>query len=238
MISIRPSFIHIALATTLGIGLSNLCVTKAEASIPFNPPTSGAPIGRGGASRGDECSPNPIEFSRRFQPLTPVNSNYGLTLRPRPTLFAYVPPSPASQVFFSLKDESGTTQYETFIPISKPGVLEIKIPDSVRPLEVGKRYVWGVAVLCTGALTPNSPFVTSWIQRIQPSVQVASSLQKPASLEQAILYGSNGIWYDTLETLAILQKQKPDNTTVQANWKGLLNLVGLGEISPEGVPNF
>ena len=238
MISIRLSCIHVALTITLGIGLGSFFGTQAEAGIPFNPPTSGAPTGRGGASRGDKtCSPNPVEFLRRFQALTPVNSNYGLTLRPRPTLFAYVPSSLASQVFFSLKDENGTTHYETFIPISKPGVLEIKIPDSVHPLEVGKQYSWGVAILCSGELTPGTPFVTSWIQRVMPSAHVASTLQKPASLEQAILYGSAGLWYDALETLATLQKQKPNNTQIQADWKELLNLVGLGEISTEAVPN-
>jgi Domain of Unknown Function (DUF928) len=238
MISIRLSFIQVALSTTLGIGLSSFFSAQAEAGIPFNPPTSGAPVGRGGASRGDQtCSTNPVDFSRRFQSLTPVNSNYGLTLRPRPTLFAYMPPSSASQVFFSLKDEHGNTQYEAFIPISKPGVLEIKIPDSARPLEVGKQYVWGVAILCSGTLTPNSPFITSWIQRVKPSAEIASSLKETASLEQAILYGSNGIWYDTLHTLSMLQKQKPNNTEVRANWKELLNFVGLGEISTEAAPN-
>jgi Domain of Unknown Function (DUF928) len=238
MISIRPALIHVALLTTLGIGLDSFLSTEAKAGIPFNPPTSGAPTGRGGASRGDKtCSSNPVEFSRRFQSLTPINSNHGLTMRPRPTLFAYVPPSPASQVFFSLKDESGMTHYETFIPISKPGILEIKVPDSVRPLEVGKQYSWGVALLCSGELTPGTPFITSWIKRVVPSANVASALQKPASLEQAILYGSKGIWYDTLETLATLQKQQPSNTQIKANWKELLNLVGLGEISTEALPN-
>jgi Domain of Unknown Function (DUF928) len=239
MITFKRAFTNVLLTAALGLG-SNMVLASspAEASIPFNPPTSGAPTGRGGASRGDQaCSSNPVEFSRRFLSFAPANSNYGLTLRPRPTLFAYVPPSPASKVFFSLKDESGKTHYQTTLPISKSGILKIQIPESVRPLEVSKRYVWGVAVLCSGTLTPNSPFVTSWIQRIEPSAALQTGLHKAASLEQATLYGINGIWYDTLTTLVTLQKQQPQNTQLRTAWSDLLISVGLGAVATESVVN-
>lgn len=238
MNTFKHAFTTILLTAVLGLGSDILSSTRAGASIPFNPPSSGAPVGRGGASRGDQaCSVNPVEFSRRFLSLVPVNSNYGLTLQPRPTLFAYVPPSPASKVFFSLKDESGKIHYQTTLPIAKSGILKIQLPESVRPLDMGKRYVWGVAVLCSGALTPNSPFVTSWIQRMEPSASLAGSLQKTASLEQATVYGTHGIWYDTLATLVTLQTQQPKNAQVRDAWSSLLSSVGLGVVATEPVVN-
>lgn len=227
-------FASLLLTTSLGLGAELLASPKAEARIPFNPPSTGAPIGRGGASRGDAtCSPTPSVFSRQFIPLTPAQSNSGLTVRPHPTLLAYVPPSSASTAFFSLKDENGRIHYQTTVPLSKGGVVKITIPQSARPLALGKQYSWGLAVLCSGELGPNSPFVTSWIQRVPPSAQMAAHLSQSASIEQATLYGTQGIWYDTLATLFTLKQQQPGDVNLRSTWRDLLSAVGLSEVAAE-----
>jgi len=207
----------------------------ALASVPFNPPKGGAPGGRGGASRGDAvCSTNPAEFTQRFMPLTPVNSSYGLTVAQRPTLFAYIPPSSARKAFFSLKDENGRMHYQTTLPIAgSGGFLRINLPESVPPLVVGKRYHWGVAVLCAGKLKPDSPFVSSWVQRIEPSPKLAEQISKTAAMEQASLYGTHGIWYDMLTILVDARQQQPNNPALRSDWTNLLSSVGLGAIASE-----
>jgi hypothetical protein len=147
---------------------------------------------------------------------------------------AYVPPSSASTAVFSLKDESGATHYQTTMSIAQGGgIVPVTIPASARPLELGKQYRWGIAVLCSGKLQPNSPFVTSWIQRVEPSAQLAAQVQQSASLKQAALYGADGLWYDTLATLFILQQQQPGNTTLRSTWRDLLSSVGLGDVAAE-----
>jgi hypothetical protein len=236
MIKYRHTLSAILLTATLYWGGEILSSANAEAGVPFNPPTGGAPSGRSGASRGDTtCSANPAEFTHRFMPLTPANSNYGLTVVPRPTLFAYIPPSSAKNTFFSLKDDTGRVHYQTTLPISKAGILRIEMPASAPPLVVGKRYRWGIAVLCAGKLKPDSPFVSSWIQRVEPSPQLLGKINQSASIEQAALYGTNGIWYDTIATLATLKQQQPGDSKLQSAWSELLSTVGLGAVSSEPI---
>jgi hypothetical protein len=225
----------ILLATALCLGGELLPGVSAWAGVPFNPPSDGAPKGRGGASRGDRtCSANPAEFLHHFMPLTPTNSNYGLTVSQRPTLFAYIPPTSAPKAFFSLKEENGPVHYKTTLPIANNGgILRIELPESMPPLMVGKRYQWGVSVLCDGKLQPDSPFISSWIQRVEPSAKLVEQVSQVPSIEQATLYGTNGIWYDTLVTLADLRRDQPNNSTLESTWSDFLSSVGLDEIASE-----
>jgi hypothetical protein len=180
------------------------------------------------------CAANPAEFTRRFMPLAPKDSNYGLTVAQRPTLFAYVPPSSAQKLFFLIKDEKGKVHYQTTLPVAKNGgIMRFQVPASAPPLSVDKRYEWSVAVLCSRRIKPDSPFVSSWIQRVAPSANLTSQLGRTASIEQATVYGKHGIWYETLLTLAEIRQKQPNNPQLSSEWTGLLSSVGLGEIASE-----
>ena len=213
----------------------SLSQAASQAGTAFNPPGGGAPSGRGGASRGEiACSSNPIEFSHRFVTLTPVDSNYGLTFSERPTFFVNIPPSSAQKAFFSLKDDQGKVHYQAILPINQQGgIMRIDLPRSVSPLVVDRRYQWGVAALCSGKLKPDSPFVSSWIKRVMPSTNLTKQLMKAPLMERVAVYSTNGIWYDTLTTLADTRQQQPNNLTLLETWSVLLNDVGLGEIASQ-----
>ena len=217
----------------LYVGCVSLSAEISQAGTVFNPPGGSAPSGRGGASRGEvACSSNPIEFSRHFLPLTPVDSKYGLTVSERPTFFVNIPPSSAQKAFFSLKDERGKVYYQAMLPINKQGgIMRIDLPQSISPLDIDRPYQWGIAALCSGKLKPDSPFVSSWIKRVSPSTNLMNQLTKAAPIERTALYSTNGIWYDTLTTLADIRQQQPNNTNLLSTWNALLNSVGLGEIA-------
>lgn len=222
------------LTATLLLGV-DLLPDRAAWAVPFNPPSGGAPKGRGGASRGDTtCSTDPETFLQRFMTLTPLDSNYGLTASHRPTLFAYIPPTAAQKAFFTLKEENGRVHYQTIVSIpSKGSILRIDLPQSMPPLKLGQRYQWGIALLCKGKLRPDSPFVSSWVQRVEPPVKLAGKTSQLATMEQAALYGANGIWYDMLATLAELKRQQPNNSALHSKWSELLSAAGLGAIALE-----
>ena len=196
--------------------------------VTFVPPNGDAPREtRGGAARDSSCLQTE-ETNLSLTALVP-RSNYGLTTQSHPIFLVYMPSVPTGSVFFNLRDEQGQSVYETFLEIEdSSGVVTIEMPKDAPPLEVGKIYEWGVAVPCSARLRPDSPFVSSWVQRISENESVAHELNR--SLEYASQYGQAGIWYDMLALLAELREVSPDSATVNHNWLNVLQSVDLEQV--------
>jgi hypothetical protein len=47
------------------------------------------------------------------------------------------------------------------------------------------------------------------------------------------LYANEGVWYDSLKTLADLRLTNPDDLTLANDWKELLDYAGLSSIDRE-----
>lgn len=214
--------------TTSGNALSNHVI----ASVTFEPPNGGQPNNTaGGASRGGLCSEDPAIPGSWMSPLMPSNQA-GLTVTDRPTFFVYVPQTSAKTALFVLKDETEDYDYTKTIPISRTaGIISVKLPSDAPALEVGKRYKWSFVLLCNGELRPDSPGIEGQIQRVAENPTLSNELKNSSPLERAALYGKDGIWYDTLTSLAELRRSQPDNTTLAATWEDLLKSVGLEAIA-------
>jgi hypothetical protein len=204
--------------------------TNITPIVQFHPPTDRR-IGdsRGGASRSTEVKCSSDETYR--PPMTPLlpASKQGLTSTSHPTFWVYIPPTSAPKAHFTLKDENNRGVYQTLIPITRAGeIISINLPTERPALEVGKTYQWSVALICQPTQTA-IPIVTGQIQRIEPDV--ALQLEKKMPLEQAASYGRAGIWYDMLNSLALLKKAQPNDNTITANWVQLLNSEGLEDVA-------
>jgi hypothetical protein len=157
---------------------------------------------------------------------------YGTTLRERPSILVYLPDSPAEKAVFSLKDEGGNTVYQMSFPVSgEAGVLMVQPPANAPALEVGKNYQWFLALKIDGTLSPSTPYVDGWVQRVQPSAELSSALQQPDALKRAEILGKNGIWYDCVATLAMLRNGQPASQTLNQHWVELMADVGLQEVN-------
>lgn len=211
--------------TTLKTGESNFRVT-------FNPPGEDKPKqSSGGASRGGQCPRDEGEIKPYITALIPT-SDRGLTIQERPTLFVYVPATPARKAFFSLHDDSDTIHYQTFIDLSdRAGIVQINLPNEAPVIETGKEYKWSFVLMCDNLLRPDSPLVEGYIKRIAPNSVLSKHLEGATSIERAKLYGEAGIWYETLSTLAQLRTSNPEDTRLVSVWQELLNSVGLKEIA-------
>jgi hypothetical protein len=213
---------------------TSLATDALPGPVMFNPPGGDAPREtRGGASRnGNSCFANGFSSDAAGNHLVGLipESNYGLTLAERPVFFAYVPPATAETMMFTLSDEQGNVHYQTEMSIpDHGGVLQVPMPQAIAPLEMDTTYQWGFAVLCSGQLRPDSPFVTGWIQRIAPESDLAGTGE--SSLELAARYGESGIWYDALMTLAELRQNNPTDPQLMDIWAGFLNSANLGSIA-------
>jgi Domain of Unknown Function (DUF928) len=98
---------------------------------------------------------------------------------------------------------------------------------------VKAEYQWSFAGICN----PEDPvdasghyFVSGLVSRIEVASNLQSDLANPDPLARAIAYAKNGIWYDTISTLAVLRRKAPEDTALTVEWQKLLQSQGLDSI--------
>ena len=162
-------------------------------------------------------------------PLTALvpTTKFGRTVSARPTIFVYLPPIGAEEVFFSIQDEAGNTHYHTMLKVpATGGVISISLPESAPELELGKNYLWYFAPIKPGdILRPDNYAVTGWIKRVATNInqqELASS-----EIELATEYAKAGIWYNTLEVLVKAHKANPHNPIFTSELQDLFEQVKL-----------
>ena len=194
--------------------------------VNFVPPVdNGAPEHTaGGASRG-RCS-GEVTYAT---PLTRT-SHYGLTTSTRPSIFIHIPQTTVQEVFFSLKDKDNNHLFQARFAIpDSSGVVRFDLPDSAPELSPDVEYKWSFVLLCNNRLRPDSPRLEGWMQlKQEPDLMNQVAAMEP--LEQAILYGEQGIWFDTLTALAEFRQSRPNGPET---WTEFLESAGLTAIATE-----
>ncbi len=184
----------------------------------------------GGGTRG--CSLDP----KNLVALMPDN-NFGLTKEAHPNFFFYLPKtSEKTMVEFVLQDDKSNLLSETtFMTSNSTGVVNVSLPNSgsFPSLAVGKKYHWYLSIICEEDNRANDIFVDGWIERIELAPELAKKLEHSSPTERAVLYASNGLWYDALTTLAELLDTYPNDSRFTASWKQLLQSVSLDTIAQE-----
>ncbi|NET54585.1 MAG: DUF928 domain-containing protein [Merismopedia sp. SIO2A8] len=140
------------------------------ATANFMPKREGVPerTAGGGSRNGSHwCSNSSHNAGVSLVPLVATEAQ-SLTTAEYPSFLVHISNRSVDQLLLSIKDHQGTYDYQTFVPISEDsGVLKISLPRDAPPLEVGRSYQWGVAILCGEALQPDDPFIQGYVQRIQ-----------------------------------------------------------------------
>lgn len=198
-----------------------------------SPPTNGGP-----GSRGD-CLAKNLPLIR----LVGFN-NLEFTVSDRPNIWVYLPytSTDATSGEFALQEGEVDIYRTSFILPATPGVVSVTLPSTVKPLEIGKKYRWYFNINCSSEQTANQAttpaFVTGRIQKIALNSEVESQLKAAKTpLERISIYAKNGIWYDTINELALLRLREPQNQEAANIWNQLLKSesVGLGEIGNEKI---
>lgn len=206
--------------------------SNVMARVTFDPPGNGKPNDTvGGASRdAGICPQDAVNPGPSVTPVMPSN-HQALTVAEHPTFFVYIPQTSAQKALFVLRDDNEDYYYKTTLPMpSKAGVVSFKLPADAPALKSGKNYKWSFVLMCSAEIRPDSPWVEGQIQRIEPN-STNGTLDNLSPLERAAVYGKNGIWYDTLASLAEERRSQPENSTLAADWENLLKSVGLGAIA-------
>ncbi len=231
---VAPSLLTKVQAQTQSDSRNQTQRISAIARVTFDPPGDGKPDDTaGGASRSGGCLQAVTNIGGCIVPLMPETKD-GLTTTERPTFFVYVADSAAKELFFSLRDESDNAVYQAKIPINgQTGIVSVQLPDSAPALEVGKTYQWAFIMVGDQGLRPDSPGVRGEVRRVELNQELKSEIDRGKPLDRAELYGKNGIWFDTVATLAQARREQPNDTTLVDNWQDLLKSVGLDAIAKE-----
>jgi hypothetical protein len=211
-------------------------------------PDNGAPTGRrkGAAGRGN-CATEP-----RLTALVPaIEKNltenggkatyvWGKTSVEYPTFWFYVPYSPTSlrSVQFVLQDGEDDV-YRTPVTLPKtPGIVSLRLPSTVKPLEVGKMYHWFFKVNIDCApqqLSHAKDYVEGWVQRVELNPIVTRQLETATPQQRIAIYAENGIWHEALTMLADLRLVEPQAATLKDDWTKLLQSAGLSDIASKPI---
>lgn len=225
------------ISTTIALGFSWVaCGWPIIASAQvFNPPSKGLPGRReGGGTRGP-CLKETNPKLKNVTALIP-QTNLGLTTIAYPTFFFYIPSTTAKTVQFELSDKDGNSIYKSTLDVKQsPSVIGVSLPKKPdTELQIDKDYNWSFTLVCDANELDANYNVEGWVQRVAvlPTSQLAKDLQGADSeRSKAAIYAKNGIWFDSLITLADLLTTNPQDTTINKDWRVFLESVGLGEIS-------
>ena len=93
--------------------------------------------------------------------------------------------------------------------------------------------MWSFALACDPLERSGDYIVKGWIQRIEPQATLKSDLANPDPRARLIAYAKNGIWYETLATLAQMLRIAPDDSRLKTEWTQLLQSQGLESIAAQ-----
>ncbi|OYQ62992.1 hypothetical protein B9G53_19400 [Pseudanabaena sp. SR411] len=158
------------------------------------------------------------------------------TISDSPTFYFLVPEIDGRAYFYLYEVDSSSAKgkrvYRTSFKIkNKAGILAFKMGavkgDSI--LELNKNYVWEFTV---SSLT-DAETVRGSIRRVSPSKNLADQLKKTfLPLDRAVLFAQEGIWFETVQTLAEAQKGLYKKPEIVSEWTDLLKSATLERVIP------
>jgi hypothetical protein len=184
----------------------------------------------GGATRGGDMA-SCASGVPSLTTLSPLN-NVVTTIAANPTLFWYIPKTPAKSAEFVLFDNHRQIVYQTTLSLQEtPGVVKLSLPKTVT-LGTDKQYKWKLALRCNPEKWWEDVALGGVIQRKElTSAQKAQLAAAKQPLDQVQVYATAGIWQEALSILAQLHGSRPSDQAINEAWQELLKSVELENIA-------
>jgi hypothetical protein len=211
--------------------------SKDYKKIKYKPPYGlGLPKGTVGTGVRGNCS----QVSFCLTPLMPEKvdkSNqptyYPLTISERPTFFINIPRVSGTGYFTLYQQVASSPKkiYETTFPVNiSGGIIRFKLPLSAPALKVNTTYEWKLKI---GENLINEEEVIGVLRVARLSTKVIEELAKSAPLERAFIYAREGIWFESIQTLAGLKETEPTNQNILTAWSDLLGSANLKNVAKQ-----
>jgi len=110
-----------------------------------------------------------------------------------------------------------------------PGIVRVEVPDSMPPLQPRRSYQWSLMVVCNEQEPSKNPFVSGWIERVNPNVEDEAPN-----------------WHEAVDELARTRRDRTDEWLTFLEIYGLEALVEapvvelpvVNDVEEEGLPDF
>ena len=114
------------------------------------------------------------------------------------------------------------------------GVVSLSLPQD-KQLEVGQSYRWYFSLICDPLDRSEDTFTSGWVERVDPSPELSTSLKTASAAEVPNLYAQAGLWYDALAALVSLRQSQPQNPAFVTEWRELLGAVNLEALANQPI---
>lgn len=175
--------------------------------------------------------------SIRLTALVP-QSNFGTTVAEYPKFFFYIPDADVAgtEAVLILRNDQQDEVYQKTVTLKaqdSDSIISIDLSGSpsLPPLEVGQSYSWEFGLILHKTDQSANPYVSGSITRVEANSEIKGILQQGFVPKQPSVYATNGIWYESLASLAQLRCTNPNDASIVSDWQSLLQQVGLPEIA-------
>lgn len=113
----------------------------------------------------------------------------------------------------------------------EPGIVALILPQSSRPLEIGKTYRWTVTVICNKMKPSRNLFAQAWIERVsspKSNKSFSENTNDPSFCD--VNYAQKGIWYDALACNYAKRVQNQNDTSNSQEFWSLLKEINLSNL--------
>lgn len=144
-------------------------------------------------------------------------SHIGQTVSSHPTFAWFVQDTKPYPLAFQLY-ETGTSDrrlvYETELQ-SQPGIMHFTLPQQQPGLQVGKRYLWQVVMVCNPNRPADSSVAETELMVVELPAALKSQLATRDRASRVNRYAAAGFWYDAMaEALQIAESQQNKTLTI------------------------
>ena len=215
----------------LNLGASSLTNNKLEAQseaftsqkvkAEFVPP-KGSEIPKDPTTASGTRPISCYEVNSCLIPLLPASAiskpnYYPLTVSERPTFYISLPRTSGIATFTLYQHLPSQIRkiYRFSFPVkTSGGIASIPLPSSSPILQKDSTYEW--------TLSLSNETVNGFVRRVQIKPSLSQKLRGAKPLEKLAIYAAEGIWYDSIEALAVLANSQHSDRKEFAEWSVFL----------------
>jgi hypothetical protein len=158
----------------------------------------------------------------------------GLTTQEQPSLFWFMdrPAGNVKMVLTVLQDKNPQPLLQLSLDPSKSGIQRADLSTTACKLAAGQEYQWVVALIPDEAHRMNDVTRSAVIRRIDPPESlVEKMLTLGSTVDRAVEYAKNGIWYDALSAVSDQIDAAPTDPAVRNLRAQLCDQVNLPQVA-------